>query len=455
MTNLDHVPHHDISDEEKAADEAARHRAALPATANRPAVPPSTLNQHTSGASALEKPPRFAALQYPNFRLFWAGNFISVIGTMIHQTGQGWLIRDLSADPRTVTAVTACATLPILLLSLISGVVADRVDKRRALVIFNMIAGGLALLLGVLVWTHLVQVWQVMLIALASGTLVAFEIPMRQTFYVELVGKNALGNAISLNSSAFNVARVIGPMLGGALIQGVGIDGCFLVNGFSFVFVIIGLAMMKLQKFEHSHTPMRMLWIWRGIKYVKVHSSILGICILVSAVSFAAMSYASLLPIFAKDVFKREATVYALLFAFNGVGALGASGLLATQRTMRHKGKRLFLGALIFSISVFAFAFSPSVPIACGILIVTGAAQLTMLITANTLVQTLSPDHLRGRVFSIYSMMFLGAAPFGAIFQGLVANALGARVSVGIGATLAGIASIIIFLRYRGLWKEA
>jgi len=444
-------PDIDLTDEEKAADQAVQGRALVPATANNPSV--------VRGEYLEDSPktiqPRFAALQYPNFRLFWIGNFISVIGTMIQQTGQGWLIRELSADPRTVTAIVACSTLPILLFSLISGVVADRVDKRRALVILNMISGGLALILGVLVWTQLVQIWHVMLIAFASGTLVAFEIPMRQTFYVDLVGKDSLANAITLNSSAFNLARVIGPMLGGALIQGVGTDGCFLVNAFSFVFVIIGLGMMSLQKFESIHTPMKMIWIWRGIKYVRNHSNILGICILVSFVSFSGMSYGALLPIFAKDVYHSEAGVFALFAAANGLGSLAASALLATQRTMRHKGKRLFLGALIFSLSVLAFGFSPNVYIGCAILVIAGASQLTMLITANTLIQIASPDHLRGRIFSIYSMVFLGAAPFGAIFQGVVANALGPRISVSIGATMAGLFSIFIFARFRNLWKEA
>lgn len=443
-------PENHISDEEKSADQAAQSRALVPATANNPSVARGEFLKESE-----RKQPRFAALQYPNFRLFWIGNFISVIGTMIQQTGQGWLIRELSADPRTVTAVVACSTLPILLFSLLGGVIADRVDKRRALVILNMIAGGLALILGILVWTQLVQVWHVMAIAFASGTIVAFEIPIRQTFYVELVGKAALPNAITLQSTAFNLARVIGPMLGGALITGVGTDGCFLVNAFSFVFVIIGLGMMSLQKFESVHTPMRMIWIWRGIKYVQNHSKILGICILVSFVSFSGMSYGALLPIFAKDVYHSDATVFALFAAANGLGSLAASVLLATQRTMRHKGKRLFLGALIFSISVFTFAFAPNVYIACAILVVAGASQLTMLITANTIIQISSPDHLRGRIFSIYSMVFLGAAPFGAVFQGVVANALGPRISVSIGATMAGLFSIFIFARFRSLWKEA
>src|SRR5690606_11956834 len=134
-----------------------------------------------------------------------------------------------------------------------------------------------ALILGVLVWTQLVQIWHVMAIAFASGTLVAFEIPIRQTLYVDLVGKDALANAITLNSTVFNLARVIGPMLGGALIGGIGTDGCFLINAFSFVFVIIGLGMMKLQKFEQIHSSMQVLWIWRGIKYVRNHSHMLGI----------------------------------------------------------------------------------------------------------------------------------------------------------------------------------
>jgi MFS family permease len=289
---------------------------------------------------------------------------------------------------------------------------ADRVDKRRALVILNMIAGGLALILGVLVWIHMVQVWHVMLIALASGTLVAFEIPIRQTFYVDLVGKDSLANAITLNSSAFNAARVIGPALGGMLIHSVGIDGCFLVNAFSFVFVIIGLGMMALQKFEAVHTPMKVLWIWRGLKYVRRHTTILGICILIGFVSFAAMSYGSLLPIFAKDIFHSDARGYALLYTFNGMGALVASALLAVQRTMRHKGKRLLLGSLLYSFTVAGFAFAPNIGIAYVMLFLTGFFALTTLITANTMVQMLSPDHLRGRIFSIYSMAFLGAAPF-------------------------------------------
>jgi MFS family permease len=378
-----------------------------------------------------------------------------LIGTMAQQTAQGWLMRDvLTHDPFVITAVAACGTAPILLLTLPAGGLADRVDKRRTLMMTNAASAVLALLLAAIVFFGITQVWHVALITLCVGVVNAFDIPVRQSFNMEMVGRDDLPNAIAFNSSAFNGARVAGPMVGGFLLHAVGMAGCFFINALSFTALIAGLMLMRLQPVKAPGQPMRMLDLLEGYRFVRTHKTLWLVTMLVAWVSLFAMSFGALLPVFAKDVFATDERGFSLLMTCNGLGALGAAVTLAIAGRMRHKGKRLLLGAALFCLCVIAFASSTSLYVGCVWLIGAGWCLLTFLMTANTMVQTNSPDHLRGRVFSLYSMALIGTSPVGMVFIGALARVWNPRAAVQTGALIAALFVVYLFFRHRPLWKE-
>jgi MFS family permease len=401
--------------------------------------------------------PRFAAFTHRNFRLFWTGNLVSLIGTIAQQAAMGWLTRSLTSDPRFITFVAACGTLPFVVFSIYSGALADRTDKRRALAWVNTLSAFSALFLGSLVYFDLIRLWHVVLFALAAGIINSFDVPIRQSFNVEMVGREDLPSAIALNSTAFNMARVAGPAVGGFLIHQFSIAGCFLVNALSFVAIIVALAMMNLPPFaaqEANKVPLRGAALWRGVLFVRRHAVLKLVVLLVAAVSFLAMSFGTLVPIFARDVFHTDARGYTTLLTCNGLGALLAASSLAIASSMGYIGKRLLGGAFGFCVSTLAFAMAPTLWLASAMLIVSGFFLLTFLMAANTLVQTLSPDTLRGRVFALYSTALIGSTPLGAIVLGFLAKAIGPRLSVTLGCALAACIVFGIFTKHRSLWKQ-
>ena len=413
---------------------------------------------------------RFPAFAHRNYRLFWIGNLVSLIGTWAQQTAQGWLMREMTPDPALIAGVAACGSLPILLLTLYAGAVADRVDKRRTLLWTTWASLILAAILGVLVWADVVRIWQIAAVAFCVGIVNAFDIPVRQSFNAEMVGRDDLPNAIALNSSAFNAARVLGPATGGWLLHQLGIAGCFFVNSLSFVALLFGLSRMRVEdetidsvsqsapsstRFQsQTAKPVQRSDIWEGLNFVRGHSVLWPVVLLVAWVSVFAMSFGTLLPVFAKDVFGTDERGFSTLMTCNGVGALGSAVSLAVFGAMRHKGKRLLLGALLFCISVAAFASAPTLLWGCVCLILAGWFLLTFLMTANTMVQTLAPDEMRGRVFSLYSLALIGTSPVGAVSVGVAARYLGPRHAVQMGATCAALFCIGMFFFCRSLWKE-
>ena len=373
---------------------------------------------------------------------------------MAQQTAQGWLVRGLTDDPRIVTIVAACGTLPVIFLSLSAGALADSVDRRKALLLFNIFGAVAALVLAALVATDEIAVWHVVAVALFTGVVTAFDVPIRQSFNREMVELEDLPSAIALNSTAFNTARVIGPAAGGALIQGVGLAECFFINGFSFLALIVGLILMKLPRHQAANSHATLASIWEGVLFVKGHQTLRLVMLLVGVVSFGAMSFGSLMPVFAVDIFKTDARGFSILMTCNGLGALGAAAALSLMTAVRHKGKRLLLGALLFCLTTLGFALAPNWVVACVWLLFSGYFLLTFLMTANTLVQTLSPDAMRGRIFSLYSLSLIGANPLGAIALGILAKWHGARVAVEIGSVGAAVFVLFIYWNFRALWKE-
>lgn len=420
-----------------------------------PLVPVDTDEAPEDGGEPVEAGPRsFSALRHRNFRLFWFGNVVSNFGTYAQITAQGWLLVTLTKDPLTITAVAACNTIPFLLLTLFAGAVADRVDKRKALIVCNVGASLLALGLGILVLLNVVQVWHVALISLLAGIVQSFDIPIRQSFNVEMVGHRDLPNAIALNSTAFNLARVVGPAIGGYLLGAIDTDGCIFVNALSFVAIICGLLFMNLPRPERARHAFKLKSLWRGIIFVRRKDTLRHITILVTVVSLLASPYHTLLPIFAKQVFRSEVGGYAMLMTYNGLGAMGSALMLAAAGRMRHRGKRLMLGCFFYCISVIGFGAAPNITIACALLIVAGWSFLTFLMTANTMVQTLSPNTVRGRVSAIYSLAVIGPAPIGAIVTGALARWMGPQLSVVLQSSLAAFFTFAVYIKARELWKE-
>ncbi len=393
-------------------------------------------------------------MQHRNFRLFWGGNVISLIGALAQEAARGWLVRTLTADPLTLTLVAACSSLPILFLTLYSGAIADRVHKARGLIITNSAAMVLALLLWAMTALGVIQLWHVAAIALAAGTVQAFDVTMRQSMNLEMVGREDLPNAIALNSTAFNGARVLGPAVGGALISSVGIAGCFLLNALSFLPLIFNLRKMELPEVERAKGRADWGEVREGFDWIRSHPVLAPTTMLIAVCSFFAFSAANLFPIFAKDVFGSDARGFSLLLTTSGVGALLAAAQLAASGKMRHKGKRLLGGALGFCACIIGFALSPTLAIGCAFLGVSGFCLLTCLMTANTLVQVAAPDNLRGRVFSFYSLALIGMMPLGAIWIGAMAKWFGAREAVAISAGVAAAWTLWTYLRHRVVWKE-
>lgn len=382
----------------------------------------------------------FGALAHRNFRLFFTGQGISLVGTWMQNVGEGWLILTLTNSPFYVGLTAALSSIGVLLFSLYAGVIADRTDKRR-FIIFMQIAFMLeAFTVSILVWTGVVTVWQVLVLATILGIASAFDIPMRQSFVIEMVGKDDLMNAIALNSSLFNAARVVGPAIAGALIGAVGIAWCYFLNGLSYIAVIVGLLMMRLPPYTR---PPKTTSSWTGFRevlaYLKNDRKMRTLMVLTGILSVFGFPYIAMMPVFARDVLHRGAGGYGALTSSIGVGAvIGALAIALTSGRIKRRGRLMLVGGAAFGVLLMLFAASRSLWLAMLLLALTGCAMIVNNSLGNTLLQTGAPDHLRGRIMGFYSFVFVGMAPFGAFIFGVVAE------HVGVPATLAAGGAIVV-----------
>ena len=390
----------------------------------------------------------FAALRHRNFQLFYAGQFLSLIGTWMQATSEGWLVLNLPNSELLLGVVTAVSSLPTLLFSLYAGAVADRADKRRIIVRANAVALVLALLLGTLIVTRKVTYPAVLGIAFALGTVNAFEVPTRQSFFVDLVGKEDLQNAIALNSAQFNATRIVGPAIAGWVIGIAGTAACFFANSVSYVFVIIGLLMIRLPSFRAPERHEGTLeTIREGLAYIRSRREIRTLVWLIAAMSVLGFPYVMLMPVFARDVLHVGAQGLGALLAATGAGALAGGLALAALGTRFRRGRMMLGGSLSFCASLVAFSFSRSFPLSLVLLAMVGFTVIFNNANANALLQSIVPNRLRGRVMSVYIFMFVGTAPVGSLVAGGVAKWLGAPADLRIGAIL--LAVILIFAAWR------
>ncbi|HXA05365.1 MAG TPA: MFS transporter [Bryobacteraceae bacterium] len=406
-------------------------------------APKSTTAKKTDPKTA--PPPKWAttlrALRHRNFQLFFSGQLISLTGTWMQSVAQAWLVYRLTKSALLLGTVGFASQIPVFLFAPLGGITADRVNRQR-LVIATQTAS--MILAGILAWLTLrghlnVHVWPIFLLAGLLGVVNAFDIPGRQAFLIDMVGKEDLMNAIALNSSMFNGARVVGPAVAGILVARIGEGWCFAANAISYVAVIIGLLLMKVRSVPRISNRSPIEDIIEGFRWVNRTKIIRSLLFLIGLVSLVGMPYTVLMPVFADKILHGGARGLGILMGATGVGALFGALTLAAKTGIKGLGRWVTITCATLGISLFLFSFSTSFWLSAALLLPCGYSMMLQMACSNTLIQTIVPDHLRGRVMSLYSMMFMGMAPFGAFFGGALANRIGAPMTVAIG----GIACVL------------
>jgi len=390
----------------------------------------------------------FGALAHRNFRLFLFGQTVSLTGTWMQSIAQGWLVLQLTDSPFYLGLVSALGSLGVLLFTLYAGVVADRTDKRRVVIITQSLLMVQAFLLAALVASGRVTVGSVMLLAAFLGVVSAFDIPTRQAFIVEMVGKEDLMNAIALNTSIFNLSRVLGPVVAGFLIGPLGVAACFFLNGVSYLAVIASLLAMRLPPWVRRPAAGS---AWQGFRevvaFLRSDRRARTLVVLTAITSIFGFPFLVLMPVFARDVLRVGAAGYGALTASVGLGAVaGALGVAVLSRRIR-KGRTLVVAGTSFGLLVALFAQSRWFALSVALLALVGCAMIVNNALTNTLLQTLVPDHLRGRVMGFYSFMFVGMAPIGAFQAGAVAERFGAPLAVAAGGVVSALAVAVLAWR--------
>jgi len=398
----------------------------------------------------------FIALRHRNFRLFFWGQLVSLVGTWMQGLGQQWLVYVLTnGSAFSLGIVSTFQFLPVLLFSLWGGVVVDRVPKRSLIICTQTASLLLALVLGLLTWAGVVQIWHVYLLAFLLGTVNAFDMPARQAFVVEMVGREDLMNAIALNSSIFNGSRVLGPAAGAFIIMAVGIAGCFFLNALSFVAVIVGLFLMRLPPATGPRPARRntLGQIGEGLGYIRSDRRVLLVILLVSFISvFAIPSYTTLMPVIADQVLHVGVSGLGTLTSFLALGSVVAAISLAYTSTPEQRRFFMIGGAATGSTLLLIFSFSRSFALSLALLAGVGFCIVANNATGNTIIQSYVPDHLRGRLMSVWSLVLVGLAPFGSFFAGSLAASTNAPLTIRVGALICLIAAIVIVPQMLG-WR--
>lgn len=382
------------------------------------------------------------ALRSRNYRLFFAGQSISLVGTWMQQVAMSWLVYRLTGSALLLGVVGFASQIPSFLLAPVAGVLADRWERRRLLVCTQALAMLQAAVLAWFVLAGIVQVWQIVVLSFLLGVINAFDIPARQSFVVEMVeDREDLGNAIALNSSMVNAARLVGPSIAGLLVAAVGEGICFVLNAASYLAVIVALAAMRTGGRRPKREKRHILHELReGVSYAFGFAPIRSILLLTGLVSLMGMPYSVLMPVFARDILHGGAHTFGFLMAAAGSGALASTVYLASRKSVLGLGRIIALAAGLFGAGLIAFAFSSALVLSLLFLFLAGFGAMALVASSNTILQTIVDDDKRGRVMSLFTMAFIGMAPFGSFFVGAFADAIGARSTLLIGgvACLAG-----------------
>jgi MFS family permease len=391
----------------------------------------------------------FAALRHRNFRLFFVGQMLSLIGTWMQRIAQSWLVLQLTNSPFLLGLIGMLQWLPVLCFSLLGGVVADRVNKRGLIVVTQAVQMLQAFALGALLLTGAVRFWHVAILAMALGMASAFDMPTRQAFIFEMVEGTDTMNAVALNSTIVNVARLLGPAVAGVAIGWLGMASAFLANGISFIPVIVALLLMQVQPTRVVHATNGVLTHLReGILYLGRTPAALQVIVLLAAESVFVLNFTLLTSVLAKDVLHAGATGFGFLMSSQGAGALVGA---ITVASLAHLGPRpafLFGGATVLGMAEVVLATVRQFPAAAVTLGVAGASMVLFTATVNTTLQLNAPDHLRGRVMSMYALVMGGLTPLGSLVAGSLAQIWGAPGAFLVGG-LVGLAAVAAVLRWR------
>jgi MFS family permease len=397
-----------------------------------------------------------ASFAHRNFRLFFAGQVVSLVGTWMQTVAQGWLVLTLTNDPFALGIVTACQFLPVLIFGLFGGLIADALPKRPTLMVTQVVALILALTLGLLVVADLVQVWMVYLLAIGLGFVNAVEMPVRQSFVVEMVGRADVANAVALNSAVFNGARVVGPAVAGLIIGLVGIAACFFLNAASFLATLVAYLLMR----ESELLPAPLMAVARsvrgvaaqvgeGMAYVR-RTTTVGLAIAtLGVVATAGMNFSVLVPVYARDMLGGDATTYGFLMAATGIGSLACALMIAAG--LRPTLRLLVGGAAALGASLIALSAIQNEAVALPVMLCLGWSVIAMAATTNTIIQMTVPDHLRGRVMSIYTTVFAGSSPIGGLIAGFIAAAAGVAAALLVGGVVSVGTAAVAGLRVRAM----
>jgi len=396
------------------------------------------------------------AFRYKNFRLFFVGQSISLIGTWMQTVAMGWLVYRLTHSAFMLGVVGFASQVPIFLAAPFAGVIIDTWERKKIILWTQALALIQAFVAAALVLTGMMRVGHVLALGVALGLISALDMPARQAFMVNLVEKKEdLGNAIALNSFLFNAARLIGPSFAGLLIAAWGEGICFLVNGISYIAVLIALMYVRVAVRNTHEVPHHVVRELReGIAYTFGFMPIRAILFLLGVVSFMGMSYAVLMPIFAKEILKGGPQTLGFLMAASGLGALAGAVYLAARKKMLRPGRLIPVACIVFGLGLIGFALSQVLIVSLGFLFVAGFGAMVQMTACNTVIQTIVEDDKRGRVMSFYTMSFIGMSTFGALFAGTLASKIGAPLAMIIGGTCCIISALVFARNIRELKEQ-
>jgi MFS family permease len=397
----------------------------------------------------------FRALGHRNFQLFFGGQLISLIGTWMDNVAEAWLVYRLTGSSLLLGTVAFAGQIPVFLLAPVGGMVADRWSRRSIVVATQTASMILAGILAALTISGRVKVWEVVVLAACMGVVNAFDIPARQAFLVEMVGREDLMNAIALNSSMFNGARVIGPAIAGILVASIGEGWCFFANSVSYIAVITGLLMMKIAPRVIEGHAGAIEHIAEGFRFVQRTMPIFALLLLLGLVSLVAMPYSVLMPIFAARILHGNARTLGTLMGATGVGALTGALVLASRTGLKGLSKWVAFSCMGFGAALIFFSFSHWYLLSLTLLVPVGFSMMVQMASSNTLIQAMVPDRLRGRTMAVYSMMFMGMAPLGSLLAGALGNRIGAQWTVALGGFCAVIGGMVFLRQLPRLRVEA
>jgi MFS family permease len=397
----------------------------------------------------------FRALSHRNYRLFFGGQSISLIGTWLQLTAISWLVFRLTQSSFLLGVVGFAGRIPTFLLASFAGVFVDRWNRHHLLVTTQVLSMIQALILAALVLTETIVIWQIVALAFFLGLINAFDIPVRQSFVVDMIERREdLGNAIALNSSMVNGARLVGPSVAGMLIAALGEGLCFLLNGLSFITVIAALLAMRItpKKKDRESAP-----LWQGLKegyrYAFGFAPIRSLLLLLALISFMGMPYTVLMPVFAGKILHGGPQTLGFLLGATGVGALAGAIFLASRRSVLGLGRIVIIASSLFGIGLIGFSFSRLFWLSMAMMVPTGFGMMVQMTSTNTLLQTIVDEDKRGRVMSFYTMAFMGMVPFGSLFAGSLASAIGAPGTTMIGGILCIFGSVLFAKKLPSLRK--